>query len=465
MLSNLKAESNEMRIDSEYFQKKYIDIYDKLKDSIDFSSIMSMSDVSSNGSFAKVKSILNDNNDNIIPYIRSSDVGDYFIDLEDTARISQEAHKQLKLSTTKKLDIIMARKGKIGGASIVLDNEVDCNCNENVIKLTIDDKDQYNPYYILAFLNSKYGIEQTNRISTGNVQPWISIYQIRKMKLIKLSKRFQLEIEKIIKEAYNFRNRYKEEYKSAEFIIRENLKIDYILSFNKNKCEKSFVESLKKYNRLDSEFFDEKYDVLDKVINEFKWKKLGEFVDIFKSIEPGSDAYIEEGIPFIRISNFSKFGIKLGNVYLDNNKYNVEELKPIKDTILLSKDGTIGIAYKVDDDANFITSSAILHLKNKDTNINNNYLTLLLNSEIVKLQAERSSGGSIIKHWRISDIRNVKVPILNYDIQNLIDFKIKNSFKLRKRSNYLLKLASKCVEIAIENDENKALEYLCEKLK
>ena len=45
---------------------------------------------------------------------------------------------------------------------------------------------------------------------------------------------------------------------------------------------------------------------------------------------------------------------------------------------------------------NFISSSGILHLTMKDNAVLPDYLTLVLNSKLVRLQAERSAGGSII---------------------------------------------------------------------
>ena len=44
--------------------------------------------------------------------------------------------------------------------------------------------------------------------------------------------------------------------------------------------------------------------------------RLGELVQIQKSIEPGSDAYQEEGIPFIRVADLSKFGIEKPSLYI-----------------------------------------------------------------------------------------------------------------------------------------------------
>ena len=136
-------------------------------------------------------------------------------------------------------------------------------------------------------------------------------------------------------------------------------------------------------------------------------------------------------------------------------------LQPRKDTILFTKDGTVGIAYKIEDDLDIITSSAILHLNVKNKSyILPNYLTLVLNSMVVQMQAERDVGGSIIQHWRLSEIEKVVVPILGMGIQQKIPNKVQQSFVLRRRSDQLLEIAKRAVEIAIEKNENVALEWL-----
>lgn len=82
-------------------------------------------------------------------------------------------------------------------------------------------------------------------------------------------------------------------------------------------------------------------------------------------------------------------------------------IKPRKDTILLSKDGSVGIAYKVSEDMNAITSGAILHLSVKADEVLPDYLTLVLNSKVVQMQAERDSG-SILQHWKPSKLSKSK---------------------------------------------------------
>ena len=191
-------------------------------------------------------------------------------------------------------------------------------------------------------------------------------------------------------------------------------------------------------------------------------------VKIQKSIEPGSDAYTEDesALPFLRVADYNKFGIsipqkRLKDSFVLENREKLEQLLAKKDTILFSKDGSVGEAYCLHSDATFITSGAILHLtvKNLDL-ILPDYLTLVLNSKIVQMQAERDSGGSIILHWRIGEIEKVIIPLLPIETQAKIASLVQKSFSLKTKGEHLLEVAKKAVEIAIENDERSAIKYI-----
>ena len=212
-------------------------------------------------------------------------------------------------------------------------------------------------------------------------------------------------------------------------------------------------QSYGKSGRLDSEYYQSKYDAIERIIKGFSHKKLGDLVTIQKSIEPGSEAYQDEGIEFVRVANLSRFGISKSNICVNRQDFgkDLEKLAPKKETILLSKDGSIGISYCLEEDLECITSGAILHLKVKDKNeILPQVLNLILNSITTRLQAERDSGGSIIAHWKISEIENVLIPLFDFRVQKQIAYKIQKSFALRKVAKDLLESAKSKVECAIE---------------
>lgn len=201
--------------------------------------------------------------------------------------------------------------------------------------------------------------------------------------------------------------------------------------------------------RLDAEYYQPKFDYLFSELNRFKTKTIKQIATLSKSIEPGSEAYIENGVPFIRVADMSKFGLSQPTIYLDRFTFE-DVIRPQKDTILLSKDGSVGIVYKVEEPIDVITSGAIVHLNITDKEVLPDYLTLVINSVVVKLQAERDAGGSIIQHWKPSEIEKVIIPILPMQEQIKLSEMLQQSFTLRKESKLLLQQTTLIVENAIE---------------
>jgi restriction endonuclease S subunit len=231
---------------------------------------------------------------------------------------------------------------------------------------------------------------------------------------------------------------------------------------------KSFKDSFLATGRLDAEYYQPKYEEMMAHITAQAHNKLSELVIIQKSVETGSEAYTEDedGLPYLRVADYNKFGItepqkRLSTVFITENHKKLKDLKPKAGTILFSKDGSVGEAYCLREDANFITSGAVLHLtiRNKKT-VLPEYLTLALNSTLIKMQSERDAGGSIILHWRISEIENVIVPIVDIAIQTKIAELIQQSFTLKSQSEALLTTAKRAVELAIETNEQTALDFI-----
>lgn len=244
-------------------------------------------------------------------------------------------------------------------------------------------------------------------------------------------------------------------FRLAEWLLLQELFLDYWQSRGSVSCSIKSFSAVQSTGRLDSEYYQPKYDELFEHLAKYKCTKLGDIVAIKKSIEPGSDSYIEEGIPFIRVSDVNKFEIGKTDLHLSPKEFNIEVLRPHKDTIIFSKDGSIGIAYKCEKNLDIITSGALLHLDIRNENILPDYLTLILNSIVTQLQAERDSNGAIIQHWKLDDIKKIIVPVLPMQIQSLIAEKVQKSFALRKQSKRLLEQAKRMVEEEIEKKENR----------
>ena len=239
----------------------------------------------------------------------------------------------------------------------------------------------------------------------------------------------------------------------------QNWKPQYKLSFIKNFSDTQSA------GRIDAEYFQPVFDEIVRAVKSAKsYTYLGDLVSIKKCAEPGSEAYQDSGVPFVRVSNLSKFGINNDNQqFISESLY--ESLKmnqPMKGEILLSKDATPGIAYYLSDvPGKIIPSSGILRLTVKDAGKTiPEYLTLVINSLIVQKQIERDVGGSVINHWLVDQVKNTIIPVLDKPVQKEISDRIAKSFLMHHQSRTLLEIAKHGVEIAIETGEEEAQNWI-----
>lgn len=107
-----------------------------------------------------------------------------------------------------------------------------------------------------------------------------------------------------------------------------------------------------------------------------------------------------------------------------------------------------------------IPSGGVLRLLPKNNLVNNDCLTLILNSLLVQEQINRDCGGSVILHWRPEQVKETLIPILPEKVQEKIQQKSAESHALYKQSKRLLNCAKRAVEIAIEKGEKKALRWM-----
>lgn len=326
------------------------------------------------------------------------------------------------------------------------------------------------PEYLTTYLNTKYGVWDVKRRSRHSInQTNVNPEEVKEIAIPIISMVIQNHIKDNFEMAHQNRIKSALLYTAAETLLLQTIGLSNFKPGNDPVNIKSYKDSFMATGRLDAEYYQKKYEEVIGHIKTQKHTRLADLVKIKKSIEPGSDAYSDEGLPFLRVSDYNKHGLnepekKLSTSFCKDNNELLKSLMPKKETILFSKDGSVGIAYMLRKDKELITSGAILHLTVKDKEqIIPEYLTLALNSKLVQMQAERDAGGSIILHWRVGEIENVIVPVIDYPTQEKIAALVEESFTLKKQSEQLLETAKRAVEIAIEVDEETALKYIGER--
>lgn len=461
-LQELNRRNQTSRIDSNFFSKRALQAYDIIKKQDVF--YLGKAEIV-NGPFGSTITADTHRSSGFMPLVRSLNIRNgFYIDDKDLVYISQQenqiiAHSQLKVD-----DIVLSRVGSIGFFARVDERMGECNISSNNIGIKLDRYGVNQKHFILTYLNTKYAQILVQQRVTGNVQPKLTVEDISSIPIPTFSEQFYSAISVLIKNSEHLREVAKKSYYEAEQQLVSKIGITTNGSMQ-TFAVKTYSETKLSNERLDAEYYQPKYDELFNILRKFTTANLGGengLVSITKSIEPGSEAYRDEGIPFVRVSDVNKFELADPEIMLSPTIVpNIESLYPRKDTILLSKDGSVGIAYKLEEERQIVTSGALLHLTIKNTGkILPDYLTLVLNSPIVQLQAERDCNGAIIQHWIISDIEKVVIPVLDMEKQKEIAEKVQESFRLRKEAKLLLDRAIKAVEMAIETDEDTALLWL-----
>lgn len=463
--SDLRNTSMVDRLDSEFFDKEileYMEVinlksFDKFEDLIDV-----LTDYTSNGSFGDLAKNVNVVDEpSYAKWIRimNLDRSDY---INDVRWVDKDGYDYLKKSSLKNGDLLISKTGEYLGKSYIFYNFNDekCTLADNIFLLRL--KNPLIEPYVYIYIRTKIGRKLLLRWSQGTGQPTIIKDSLRQLVVPRFSEDFYSLIKKLVDHRFALLSDSKKIYDKMLNELTREVGFDVNLTFE-NVNELKFSDSYGKTFRFDSEYYQKKFVYLSDVLSKNTCKKLSGddgLCDIYKSIEPGSDYYCESGVPFIRVQDLSQYCVDEPKVYLDEETCK-DVRKPKKDDILLSKDASIGIAYRLYEDSNFVTSGAILSLivKNQEI-VRPSYLALLLNSPIVRMQAERDSGGSIMKHWKPTQIADVDIPLLSIERQLYYENNCDKSFHDYNLAERILNKLEEAVEMAIKNDEKTAVNFL-----
>ena len=130
-----------------------------------------------------------------------------------------------------------------------------------------------------------------------------------------------------------------------------------------------------------------------------------------------------------------------------------------KGDVIISKVRTYRGAITIVDENGYVGSGAFCVLEENGC-INKETLLAFLHSNPLLVWSLKPNTGTSYPVIVDDDILNLPIPILPEEKQIQIQQKVVESFNLRKQSRHLLECAKRAVEIAIEQDEQTAIDYL-----
>ncbi len=433
------------RVDAEYYQPEYLNLLNQLKKI----QLLELDKITTKIDVGFVSSMVSHFKEEGIPLLRTQNVNEFFIDLtNDLIFIDKEFHQKLKKSQVFPGDVLLARSGSIGNASVVPSNFPIANSADIILIKT----NKILPEYLSAFLNSRYGQFQIERGVSGGLQGHINLYSLEKLLIPIIDNGFQETIKKIVLSGLNKLDNSKSFYSQAENLLLRELGL---VNF-KFKDDLFFVvDSSKAKDRIDADYFQPKYEQLTEKLKLFKAKKLEEYISNYSTgFTFKSDNYQEKGIPLIRINNIKKGLIDLSDTaYLSEKDFLLSPKDEAKSgDIVLSMSGSIGLTAMIPPEIPKCSVNQRI-LKFTSKNINKECLVLILNSIVGNLQLERIGTGGVQTNISYNDIKNVLIPELETNIQEKIADLIKKSHEMRKKSKDLLEEAKRKVEEMIERGD------------
>ena len=399
-----------------------------------------------------------------IKFVKTDNLRSFEISGQFTHHLSDTGNEIIKKSELQEGDLIVTIIGAtheiVGRAALVSKEDLPANINQNIALVRL--KKAYSPEFLSAYLNSDVGKLALWFLSRQTGQVNLNCREVEQVLIPNASNEFVQSIERAYQTAEVCRNESKERFTDAQALLLSELSLA-------NWQPKRQIESVRNFSdvwgegRMDAEFFQPKYDEIISAIKAYSggWDTLGNLAAIRKSVEVGSKKYLDDGIPFIRVSNITPFEIT-EEKYISEELYSeISRHQPQQGEILLSKDATPGIAHYLDEQpGKMIPSGGILRLKRKSDKVSDEYLTLTLNSMLTQEQVNRDVGGSVILHWRPDQVAGTLIPILPETKQSEIQRMVVEATELRKESKRLLECATRAVEIAIEQDEVTASAWL-----
>lgn len=439
---------NYTRIDGDFYKPEYLEYRDILKGYKNLSYYVK--EIIHPGEFKRIYSPEG------ISVLRAQNIRPLKIEIEsNSVFIPKEIANNLYRNKLVYGDILITRTGANFGQTALFTDELE-NAVVTSHTFILKTNNKIESAFLALYLNTKYGRKLLDQGMYGSSQPEIAPKFIKIIPVPRFEYSIENKLTTNVLKAYKLRQQSQSLYKQAIDLLEQGLGLEGV-GFEKPKSYIAKFSEVVSNFRNDADYYQTKYRQLDAHLKTKETVALSSICNFLKGFEVGTSLYTLEGPVFIRVSNLTKDGFKFGNAdkYISETTHSsLKAFQPIIGDILLTKDGTIGTCYVVDENVKGIISSGIMNLELTDNSIPKEYLALVINSKICQMQAERECSGALISHWKPEQIRRLRIPVLTKEIMQEISELVVKSKDARKQSQQLLTDAKARVEQLIEEATN-----------
>jgi len=386
-------------------------------------------------------------------FIRNTDLQDGYITLKKAKTIKPEIYDKYSALNLKKGDVLVCIAGTIG-VSAVFDLNAKAIFNQNVSRLRFNKN--VLPEYANLWFNSNAFLSLIYQNATQATIKYVNNDILGNLPIPLPPLPIQNKIVSIMSKAYEEKKRKEDKAKKLLDSIDDYVLSELEIKMPEIKKEMVFeVWSDEAENgRIDVEYWQPYLEEVERSINNGKYKteKLKKYITKIHYGASTSNAYIDSGIPLLRILNLKSNNLDLSKmVYLPESFHKELGNAFVKaGDLIISRSGTVGIVSVVPKEADGFAFGSFMIKFCLNNKINKEFVSVWLNNKLNKLLIEREKIGAIQGNITINTIENFKIPIPSLAIQNKIAKKVNLIYKearvLRKEAKEVLENAKEKVE-------------------
>lgn len=452
--------SNDSRLDPEFYQPNHLDTEKRLIN-IGAQRLGSLAELYDGpfGSVLHADKYVNSG----VPVLHMQNVSkDGFLTLDEPEFISREDADALPKHMAYPGDVIVTKIGFLGYSTVLPNDYPRYFFRRETTRLKLRDNRTLNSYYLATFFNSSIGREQTYRFSSGATRDRILLINQRKMLIPVLSMDFQKQIEILCRTAFSLIGKSKQIYQVAEENLLSELGLQgwepiSTLTYVRNYSQAALSR------RIDAEHFHPKYDELRECICNYQNGYLGITDIAINSAETAEPrAHAEDDYRYIELAdiNHAIGTIESANVIKGKDAPSrARMLLHAGDVIASTVEGSLDKVALVSEEYHGTIGSTGFFVLRPRT-VQDGYLLALVKSIIVREQMRCEASGTILAAVPSKSLRNIIVPNIPPQKRDEIAQLVEQSHSARREAKALLEKAKRAVEIAIEENEERALEFI-----
>ena len=453
----LLSEANENeRLDSLFFRPEFVDSYTVVS-SGSYSTLSEIAHIT-DGNHLKIAE--NFDTADGVRYLRGQDLStDMMLHDRNIVYIPESCFYSLKRSHIYKDDILITIVGaNTGLVGLVYDppKKLVANCKLGIARA---DKNKILPGYIYSFLIGRYGQHQISRSIRGGGQTGLILPDMRQLRITRLTIEFESTVSDLVINGHSKITESKDAYRKAQTILLSELG----LANWQPKHQLTFIKAYsdtEKVDRIDAEYYQPKYEEIVKNIKNYArgWDTLGNLVNRKdKNFRPKE----KQKYKYIELANISGIGEITDCMIEEGQDLPSRARRKVSkgDVIVSSIEGSLSSIAMIEKEYHQALCSTGFHVINSKI-LNPETLLVLMKSIVGQLQLKKGCSGTILTAINKNEFSKVVLPIIEAEKQTQIQQIVIESFNFRKQSKHLLKCAKRAVEMAIEQDEQTAINWL-----